>query len=276
MLTLILPPERTPLFPRDHWNALYQWNAFDIFILIPYLTILSILAIYGIHRYYLVYLYLKNKDKVAQPTAKLAVKPRVTVQLPIYNEMYVVERLVDAVCKIRYSRELLEIQVLDDSTDGTVEIAAACVAKYRELGISIHHIHRTNRYGFKAGALEHGLKLASGELIAIFDADFIPAPGFLEDVVDYFSDAQVGMVQARWGHINREYSLLTQVESVILDGHFMIEHGGRHLSGRFNHEMAVQNHGFHLRQQRSEEHRLNSSHRCISYAIFCLKKKKKI
>jgi len=233
MLTLILPPERTSLFPRDHWNALYQWNAFDIFILIPYLTILTILAIYGIHRYYLVYLYLKNKDKVAQPTAKLAVKPRVTVQLPIYNEMYVVERLVDAVCKIRYSRELLEIQVLDDSTDGTVEIAAACVAKYRELGISIHHIHRTNRYGFKAGALEHGLKLASGELIAIFDADFIPAPGFLEDVVDYFSDAQVGMVQARWGHINREYSLLTQVESVILDGHFMIEHGGRHLSGRF-------------------------------------------
>ena len=105
MLTLILPPERTPLFPRDHWNALYQWNAFDIFILIPYLTILSILAIYGIHRYYLVYLYLKNKDKVAQPTAKLAVKPRVTVQLPIYNEMYVVERRMQDPVFARASRD---------------------------------------------------------------------------------------------------------------------------------------------------------------------------
>ena len=233
ILALILPPERTSLFPRDHWNRLYQLNAFDIFILIPYLAILSILAIYGVHRYYLVYLYLKNKDKVAQPTARLATKPKVTVQLPIYNEMYVVERLVEAVCKIQYPNELLEIQVLDDSTDGTVEIATACVAKYRGLGFNIHHIHRDNRYGFKAGALEHGLKLASGELIAIFDADFIPAANFLEDVVDYFSDAQVGMVQVRWGHINREYSLLTQVESVILDGHFMIEHGGRHFSGRF-------------------------------------------
>jgi cellulose synthase/poly-beta-1,6-N-acetylglucosamine synthase-like glycosyltransferase len=236
MMTLILPPERTRFyqFPAiDHWNALYHLNAFDIFILIPYLTILSILAVYGVHRYHLVYLYLKNKHKVALPKAKLEVTPSVTVQLPIYNEMYVVERLVEAACHIRYPRELLEIQLLDDSTDGTVEIAAACVAKYRDLGFNIHHIHRANRYGFKAGALENGLKLAMGELIAIFDADFIPPPNFLEDVVDYFSDTQVGMVQARWGHINREYSLLTQVESVILDGHFMIEHGGRHLSGRF-------------------------------------------
>ena len=200
---------------------------------ICYLSVLVGLSAYGLHRYFIIYLFLKNRKHASVPAGRFELLPVVTVQLPLYNEMYVVERLVDAVCKIRYSRELLEIQVLDDSTDGTVEIAAACVAKYRELGISIHHIHRTNRYGFKAGALEHGLKLASGELIAIFDADFIPAPGFLEDVVDYFSDAQVGMVQARWGHINREYSLLTQVESVILDGHFMIEHGGRHLSGRF-------------------------------------------
>jgi cellulose synthase/poly-beta-1,6-N-acetylglucosamine synthase-like glycosyltransferase len=122
---------------------------------------------------------------------------------------------------------------LDDSTDGTVEIAAACVEKYRQLGFDIDHIHRQNRQGFKAGALENGLRSATGEFVAIFDADFIPAPNFLEDVVDYFSDTEVGMVQVRWGHINREYSFLTQVESVILDGHFVIEHGGRHFSGRY-------------------------------------------
>jgi len=235
-MMLIVPPGRPRFYQLaaiDHWNGLYHLNAFDIFILAPYLTILTILAIYGIHRYHLVYLYLKHKNKVAVPKGKMAQLPKVTVQLPIYNELYVVDRLVEAACKIRYPRELLEIQVLDDSTDGTQEIAAAAVEKHRELGFNIHHIHRKNRSGFKAGALENGLKLASGEYIAIFDADFIPAENFLEDVIDYFTDTQIGMIQARWGHINREYSLLTQVESVILDGHFMIEHGGRHLSGRF-------------------------------------------
>ena len=235
-MALILPPERTHFFQLpaiDHWNSLYKLTAFDIFILIPYLTILTMLAVYGIHRYHLVFLYLKHKDRTAHPNAKLEEKPRVTIQLPIYNEMYVVERLVEAACRVRYPRELLEIQVLDDSTDRTAEIAATSVRKYREIGFNIHHVHRANRKGFKAGALENGLNFATGELIAIFDADFIPPPNFLEDVVDYFSDPQVGMVQARWGHINREYSLLTQVESVILDGHFIIEHGGRHFSGRF-------------------------------------------
>src|SRR5215475_14760212 len=233
---LIVPPKPSGFFHLptiDHWNGLYHLNGFDIFILVPYLSILTVLAIYGVHRYHLVYLYLRHKDKVAKPMGQLAVRPKVTVQLPIYNEMYVVERLVEAACRIRYPRELLEIQVLDDSTDGTKEIAAECVEKHRALGFNIHHIHRTNRSGFKAGALEHGLGLASGDFIAIFDADFIPAENFLEDVIDYFSDREIGMIQVRWGHINREYSLLTQVESVILDGHFMIEHGGRHLSGRF-------------------------------------------
>ena len=236
VMALILPPVKRHFyqFPAiDHWNKLYHLTVFDWFILMAYFAILTILAVYGVHRYHLVYLYLKHKNKVSQPRAKLEVKPRVTIQLPIYNEMYVVERLVEAACHVRYPRELLEIQVLDDSTDGTVAIAAACVSKFREIGFDIHHVHRTNRKGFKAGALENGLRVAKGELIAIFDADFIPAPNFLEDVIDYFSDAQVGMVQVRWGHINREYSLLTQVESVILDGHFVIEHGGRHLSGRF-------------------------------------------
>jgi cellulose synthase/poly-beta-1,6-N-acetylglucosamine synthase-like glycosyltransferase len=236
VLTLIIPPEKTHFYQLpavDHWNRLYKLTAFDIFILIPYLAILFVLAIYGIHRYHLVYLYLRNKDKIAKPKGVLKQKPRVTIQLPIYNEMYVVERLVEHVCNIRYPRELLEIQVLDDSTDGTTEIAAACVERYQQLGFDIYYIHRENRHGFKAGALENGLKRATGDFVAIFDADFIPAPNFLADVVDYFSDPEVGMVQVRWGHINREYSFLTQVESVILDGHFVIEHGGRHFSGRF-------------------------------------------
>jgi cellulose synthase/poly-beta-1,6-N-acetylglucosamine synthase-like glycosyltransferase len=236
MLSLIIPPEKTHFYQLpavDHWNRLYKLTAFDIFILIPYLAILFVLAVYGIHRYHLVYLYLKNKDKIAKPKGVLQVKPRVTIQLPIYNELYVVERLVEHVCNIRYPRELLEIQVLDDSTDGTTDIAAACVERYRQRGFDIHYVHRENRNGFKAGALENGLKMATGEFIAIFDADFIPASNFLADVVDYFSDPDVGMVQVRWGHINREYSFLTQVESVILDGHFVIEHGGRHFSGRF-------------------------------------------
>src|SRR5262245_43441127 len=188
-MMLIVPPGRPRFYQLaaiDHWNGLYHLNAFDIFILVPYLTILTILAIYGIHRYHLVYLYLRHKDKVAKPKGRLAVRPKVTVQLPIYNEMYVVERLVEAACRIRYPRELLQIQVLDDSTDGTKEIAAACVEKHRAMGFNIEHIHRANRSGFKAGALENGLTLATGEFIAIFDADFIPAENFLEDVVDYF------------------------------------------------------------------------------------------
>jgi len=241
-LSLIIPPEKTHFYQIqriDHWivglanKPLYQHTLFDYLILVPYLSILVILAMYGIHRYHLVFLYLKHKNKVAKPKATLDLLPRVTVQLPVYNELYVVERLIEAACAIRYPRELLEIQLLDDSTDGTADLAAACVEKHREMGFNIHRIHRTNRRGFKAGALENGLKLTAGELIAIFDADFIPAPNFLEDVIDYFSDPQIGMVQVRWGHINREYSILTQVESVILDGHFVIEHGGRHLSGRF-------------------------------------------
>jgi cellulose synthase/poly-beta-1,6-N-acetylglucosamine synthase-like glycosyltransferase len=236
IMSLILPPERTHFYRLpvgDHWNRLYELTAFDVFILIPYLAVLTVLAVYGVHRYHLVYLYLRHKDKIAKPKFPLDRKPRVTIQLPVYNELYVVERLVQAACNIRYPRELLQVQVLDDSTDGTTEIAAECVERQRQLGFDIQLIHRENRQGFKAGALENGLKQATGELVAIFDADFIPAPNFLEDVVDYFGDSDVGMVQVRWGHINRDYSLLTQVESVILDGHFVIEHGGRHFSGRF-------------------------------------------
>jgi len=144
-----------------------------------------------------------------------------------------VERLLDSVTQIRYPRELLEIQVLDDSTDETIEIVQGAVARYREQGFHIHHLHRSDRYGFKAGALDAGLQSAQGEFVLIFDADFVAAPDILEKTLGHFQDPQVGMVQVRWGHINREYSLLTQVQAMLLDGHFIMEHGGRNRSGRF-------------------------------------------
>ncbi|HEU4523933.1 MAG TPA: cellulose synthase family protein [Gemmatimonadales bacterium] len=159
--------------------------------------------------------------------------PRVTVQLPLYNEMYVVDRLVDSVSRIRYPRELLEVQVLDDSNDETVEIAKAAVERHRENGLDIHYIHRDDRSGYKAGALEAGLAVAKGELILIFDADFVAPEDILEKSIGHFTDPKVGMVQVRWGHINRDYSLLTQVQSILLDGHFILEHGGRNRAGRF-------------------------------------------
>jgi cellulose synthase/poly-beta-1,6-N-acetylglucosamine synthase-like glycosyltransferase len=147
--------------------------------------------------------------------------------------MYVVERLIDAVCKVDYPRDLLEIQVLDDSTDETVGIASACVDRHRAEGIDIVYLHRTNRQGFKAGALEEGLKTAKGEFVAVFDADFVPQSDFLRKTVPFFVDPGVGMVQVRWEHLNRDFSLLTQAQSIFLDGHFVIEHTARNRSGRF-------------------------------------------
>ncbi|HKZ41483.1 MAG TPA: cellulose synthase family protein, partial [Candidatus Hodarchaeales archaeon] len=216
----------------DHTRAYYVLDTFDILILVPYFTILIILAIYGLHRYHLVYLYLKNKRQIPEPQPFSAL-PVVTIQLPIYNEMYVVERLVDSVSAINYPRELLEIQLLDDSTDETKFIAQKAVESCRKQGVDIHYIHRDNRLGYKAGALENGLKTARGEFIAIFDADFIPDPEFLKKTIHHFTDPKVAMIQTRWGHVNRDYSHLTQVEAMILDGHFVMEHGGRSLSGRF-------------------------------------------
>jgi cellulose synthase/poly-beta-1,6-N-acetylglucosamine synthase-like glycosyltransferase len=210
----------------------YVLDTFDILILIPYFTILVILAIYGLHRYQLVYLYLRNKKPVPHPEPFLKL-PSVTIQLPVYNEMFVVERLVDSVAKINYPAELLEIQLLDDSTDETQHVACKIVESLRKQGVDIHYLHRDNRAGFKAGALEEGLKIAKGEFIAIFDADFVPDPEFLNKTIHHFSDPKIGMIQTRWGHINPDYNHLTRVEAMILDGHFVMEHGGRHSSGRF-------------------------------------------
>ena len=193
-----------------------------------------LLAIYGVHRYTLCYLYFKNrKNYQPDPLAYFEELPRITVQLPMYNEQFVIERLLEAICAMQYPSDKLEIQVLDDSTDETKEVAEQIVARYAALGHPIVYMHRTNRHGFKAGALEEGLKVAKGDLIAIFDADFVPPTDWLMKVVHHFTDPAIGMVQTRWTHLNRDYSLLTQVEAILLDGHFVLEHGARARSGDF-------------------------------------------
>jgi cellulose synthase/poly-beta-1,6-N-acetylglucosamine synthase-like glycosyltransferase len=201
--------------------------------LAAYFFVLIILAVYGWHRYYLVYLYLRNRGKEPPPGATLSPQPVVTIQLPLYNEMYVADRLIAAVCAIEYPRELLEIQVLDDSIDETRGIAEAAVRRFAAEGIDIKYLHRTDRTGYKAGALEAGLKQARGEFVGIFDADFLPSSDFLKRIMPQFADPKIGMVQARWGHINQDYSLLTKIQSILLDGHFVLEHGGRYRAGRF-------------------------------------------
>src|SRR5215467_15832073 len=198
-------------------------TAAETFTLAAYFFVLIILAIYGWHRYYLVYLYMRNRDKEPKAQPPLDPLPNVTIQLPLYNEMYVADRLIDAVAGIEYPRDLLEIQVLDDSTDETRSIAELAVRRLAAQGIDIKYYHRTDRRGFKAGALEAGLKVARGEFVAIFDADFIPTPDFLAQLMPHFRDSRVGMVQARWGHINQDYSLLTKIQAILLDGHFILD-----------------------------------------------------
>jgi len=202
-------------------------------ILGAYFFILVILGLFGWHRYFLVYLYRKHRREVPVAPAPPDDLPVVTVQLPLYNEVYVAERLIAAVCRIDYPRDRLEIQVLDDSTDETVAVAARAVERYAALGFDIRHLHRTDRAGYKAGALEAGLRKARGQFVAIFDADFIPPADFLMRAVPHFADPKVAVVQARWGHVNQDYSLLTKIQSILLDAHFVLEHGGRSRSGRF-------------------------------------------
>jgi cellulose synthase/poly-beta-1,6-N-acetylglucosamine synthase-like glycosyltransferase len=205
----------------------------EVLFLAIYFGVLAVLSVYGSHRYRMAFLYYRHKFKLPTPNGTLPQTPRVTIQLPVFNELYVVERLIDSVCKIDYPHGLLEVQVLDDSTDETCGIARACVERWKNKGVDIVYLHRTNRYGFKAGALEAGLKVAKGEFVAVFDADFVPSPDFLKRTVPFFADSKVGMVQVRWGHLNREYSILTQAQSIFLDGHFMIEHTARNRSGCF-------------------------------------------
>jgi cellulose synthase/poly-beta-1,6-N-acetylglucosamine synthase-like glycosyltransferase len=205
----------------------------DVIWTFCYLSVLIGLSGYGLHRYFIVYLFLKNRNRAPQPLSYFAQLPVVTVQLPIFNEMYVVERLLKSVSKLDYPRELLQIQVLDDSTDETRALTGSCVRRLADRGFDVELIHRENRIGYKAGALETGLATARGDFVCILDADFIPHPGLLKSTVHFFTDPRVGMIQTRWGHINRGYSLLTRVQAMFLDGHLLLEQVARSRSGRF-------------------------------------------
>jgi cellulose synthase/poly-beta-1,6-N-acetylglucosamine synthase-like glycosyltransferase len=240
-LLVISAPRGWNPFMKTPFQGLYRLDAFDLSLVIPYFIVMGILAFYGIHRYQLVWLYYRNKKNAAKdppsrfPEADL---PFITIQLPIFNEQFVIDRLIDACCRLHYPRDRFEIQLLDDSTDETVSVAQAIVDRYAAgaEGLDpqpIVHLHRTNRYGYKAGALDEGLHTAQGSLIAIFDADFVPPPDWLLQVVHHFAQPEIGMVQTRWTHLNRNYSFLTQVEAILLDGHFVLEHGGRFRAGVF-------------------------------------------
>ncbi|MGH8095361.1 MAG: cellulose synthase family protein [Chthoniobacterales bacterium] len=208
-------------------------NVVDLIWTFCYLSVLIGLSGYGLHRYFIVYLFLKNRKRVPRPQAHFNELPVITVQLPLYNEIYVVERLLKSVSEIDYPREHLQIQVLDDSTDETRELTASCVRRLAARGFDVELIQRTNRVGYKAGALEAGLPTARGEFICILDADFVPQPELLRSTVHFFTDPKIGMIQTRWGHLNRGYSLLTRVQAMFLDGHLLLEQVARSRSGRF-------------------------------------------
>jgi cellulose synthase/poly-beta-1,6-N-acetylglucosamine synthase-like glycosyltransferase len=218
----------------ETFAGIHQLSWFDWALLIPYFAVLAIVSVYGLHRYETIRTYLKHRKRATkEPAHRFEKLPRVTVQLPLFNERYVVERLVEEVIRSEYPRDLLQIQVLDDSTDDTHPFAEALVSRYQALGYPIEYHHRSNREGFKAGALQEGLKTATGEFVAIFDADFVPPPDFLLKTIHYFADPTVGVVQTRWSYLNRDYNFLTEVEAMLLDGHFILEHGARSTAGYF-------------------------------------------
>jgi len=216
------------------FRGLYHLNMFDLAFLIPYFVVMIVLAIYGVHRYTMCYQYWKyRKNYHPDPPKHFDELPRVTIQLPMFNEQFVIDRLIESVCAMEYPTDKLEIQVLDDSIDETQQVASDIVARFAALGHPIVYIHRTNRHGYKAGALDEGLNVAKGEFIAIFDADFTPPKDWIMKVIHHFAEPEVGMVQTRWTHINRDYSMLTQIEAILLDAHFIIEQGSRSRAGEF-------------------------------------------
>lgn len=206
-------------------------------IIVVYTIALLLIFLYALAQLNLLFNYLaakNNKDisdvfDLSNPDEI----PFVTIQLPVYNEMYVMERLLENIALIDYPKDKLEIQVLDDSTDETVLTTFVHVQKLKETGLDIQHIQRSDRSGYKAGALKEGLKIAKGEYIAIFDADFLPKPNWLKETIPYFKDEQIGVVQTRWGHLNRNYSTLTKIQAFALDAHFTLEQVGRNSKGHF-------------------------------------------
>lgn len=209
----------------------------ETIIIITYTIALLLIFLYALAQLNLLFNYLSSK-KAKDNCEKFDLSnpdetPYITIQLPVYNEMYVMERLLDNIAKIDYPKDKLEIQVLDDSTDETVETTLKHIKNIQATGLDIKHITRTDRSGFKAGALKEGLKIAKGEFIAIFDSDFLPTKDWLKRTVPYFKDKQIGVVQTRWGHINRNYSILTRIQAFALDAHFTLEQVGRNSKGHF-------------------------------------------
>jgi cellulose synthase/poly-beta-1,6-N-acetylglucosamine synthase-like glycosyltransferase len=209
------------------------WHIASTVFLIIYVSVLILLSIYGLHRYVLVYLYYKYQKNAPRPAGRFEKLPKVCIQLPMFNEQFVARRIIERTCEIEYPKDRLQIQVLDDSTDSTVDIARSTVEDFKRHGFDIQYIHRTDRTGYKAGALANGMKFTDAEFVAIFDADFIPPHDILQKTIHYFTDPKVGMIQSRWEHLNRDHSLLTKSQAILLDGHFMIEHTARNRSGRF-------------------------------------------
>lgn len=203
-------------------------------VTIIYLFFLTFILLYSLSLLNLTFIYIRqSKRKVDEVINTLVDHPIVTIQLPVYNEKYVILRLIEAVSKFDYPKNKMEIQLLDDSTDETIGIISEKVKELSEDGYLVTHIQRGNRDDFKAGALKYGLEICKGEYVAIFDADFVPEPDFLNKTIPHFSDIKIGVVQTRWGHINKDYSMLTQLQSYALNAHFSIEQTGRNTAGHF-------------------------------------------
>ena len=209
------------------------WTFVHVCLMTVYTVALVAVSAYGFHRYVLVFLYYRHRTKVPRPLSEFTDLPHVLVQLPMYNEKVVARRIIEETCRLDYPKDRLHIQVLDDSVDEGRFVTERAAAEVRAKGFDVAYIHRDDRKGYKAGALANGLKTARGEFVAIFDADFVPDPSFLKRTIHYFTDPKVCVVQSRWEHLNRNDSILTRSQAILLDGHFAIEHVARNRSERF-------------------------------------------
>ncbi len=210
-------------------------DSLSVAILICFVLVWVIICLYGLHRYWMVWLFLRTRDRMSSktPGQRFETLPSVTVQLPMFNERRVASRIIEAACALDYPAEKLQIQVLDDSTDDSADVTRECCQRMASQGHDIEYRHRLERTGYKAGALADGFATATGELIAVFDADFVPPADFLQSTVHHFTDLGIGMVQTRWGHLNRDQSMLTRVQAMLLDSHFVVEQTARARNGRW-------------------------------------------